>query len=84
MSQKENNVRGCKVKTSIPKSEWYGTNFTKQHDGGSSAQCLSNNTHYVLNAMELAKSLTTSHRSSKVVIRWRGTTCKRCVIDATM
>lgn len=84
MYQDENNARGCKVKTSSPNKEWNGTNSIKHQRGASSVLCSSNETHCVLSAMELAKWLTTSSRSSKVVMRWNGTTFKQCVIDVTM
>ena len=84
MYQRDNNGRGCKVKTNIPNNDWSEISSINQRRGESYAQCLSNNTHYVLNAAALAKSLTTSHPSSRVAIRWRGTTSKQCVIDVTM
>lgn len=83
MCQRDNNGRGCKVKTRPANNDWSGTSFINQPRGVNYAQCLSNKTHYVLNAAALAKSLTTSHPLSRVAIRWRGTTSKQCVIDVT-
>jgi hypothetical protein len=84
MYQGENNGRGCKVRNNTPKNDWNETNSTIQHRGANYAQCSSNDIHCVLNAAALAKWLTTSHPSSKVAIRWNGTTYKRCVIDVTI
>jgi len=84
MYQGENNGRGCKVRNNIPNNDWNETSFIIQHRGANYAQHSSSNIHCVLNAMALAKSLTTSHPSNKVAIRWRGTTYKRCVIDVTI
>lgn len=83
MYQNENNDRGCKVRNNIPKNDWNGTNFITQRRGESYAPHSSNNIHCVLNAMALAKWLTTSFPSSRTAIRWRGTTYKQCVIDVT-
>ena len=84
MYQRENNARGCKVRTKQAKPDWNATSSIKQVRGESYAQCSSNNTRCVSNAMELDKWLTTSFPSSKVVNRWRGTTYKQCVIDVTI
>jgi hypothetical protein len=84
MYQNENNGRGCKVRTKQAKQDWSETSFIKQPHGESCVGCLSNEIHCVLNAVELAKWLTTSFPSSKVVNRWRGTIYKQCVIDVTM
>ena len=83
MYQREKTGRGCKVRTKRAKHDWKGTSFTKRQRGENYAPCSSNAIHCVSNAMELAKWLTTSFPSSKVVNRWRGTTYKRCVIDVT-
>jgi len=83
MYQRDNNDHGCKVKIKQVKHGPSVTSFIKQPHGGSSAECLSNNIQCVLNAKELAKSLTTSCQSVRVAIRWRGTTYKQCVIDVT-
>lgn len=83
MYQNENNDRGCKVRNNIPKNDWNGTNFITQRRGESYAPRSSNNIHCVLNAMALAKWLTTLNPSNRVAIRWRGTTYKQCVIDVT-
>lgn len=83
MYQRENNARGCKVRTRPAKHDWNETSSINQAHGESYAQCISNEIHCALNAMELAKWLTTSFPSSRVVNRWRGTTYKRCVIDVT-
>ena len=84
MYQRENNARGCKVRTKRAKHDWKGTSFTKRQRGENCAPCSSNEIHYALNAMELAKWLTTLNPSNRVVIRWRGTTYKQCVIDVTI
>ena len=84
MYQRENNGRGCKVRNNIPRKDWNETNSIIQHRGESYAPHSLNNTHCVLNAMALAKSLTTSNPSNRVAIRWRGTTYKQCVIDVTI
>ena len=83
MYQRENNARGCKVRTRPAKHDWNATSSINQAHGESYAQCISNEIHCALNAMELAKWLTTLNPSNRVVIRWRGTTYKRCVIDVT-
>lgn len=83
MYQRDNNGHGCKVKTSQAKRDCNAIGSIKQPRGENSAECLSNNIQHVLNAKELAKSLTTSCQSVKVVTRWRGTTYKQCVIDVT-
>ena len=83
MYQRDSNGLGCKVKTKQAKQDWNATSSINQPHGESSAQCLSNNIQHVLNAKVLAKSLTTSCQSVKVVTRWRGTTYKQCVIDVT-
>lgn len=84
MYQRENNGLGCKVKTNTPTNDWSGTNSINQRRGVNYVQCSSSDIHCVSSAMALAKSLTTSHPSSRVVIRWRGTTYKQCVIDVTI
>jgi len=84
MYQRENNARGCKVRTKQAKHDWNATSSINQAHGESYAQCSSNNIHCVSNAMALDKWLTTSFPSSKVVNRWRGTTYKQCVIDVTI
>jgi len=84
MYQRENNARGCKDHNNIPTKDCHGTNFTIQARGENYDRHSSSNIHCVLNAMELAKWLTTSFPSSKVVNRWRGTTYKQCVIDVIM
>jgi len=83
MYQRDNNGHGCKVKTKQASNDWNEISSTKQPHGEGSEQCLSNNIQHVLNAKVLAKSLTTSCQSVKVVTRWRGTTYKQCVIDVT-
>ena len=83
MYQREKTGRGCKVRTKQAKRDWSATSSINQAHGESCAPCSSNEIHCALNAMELAKWLTTSFPSSKVVNRWRGTTYKRCVIDVT-
>ena len=83
MYQRDNNDRGCKVRNNIPKNDWNETNSTIQHRGASCDRCSSNDIRCVLNAAALAKWLTISFPSSKVAIRWSGTTYKRCVIDVT-
>ena len=84
MYPNENNARGCKVRNNIPNNDWNETNFITQPHGANCDPCLSNDIHCALNATALAKWLTTSYRSSKVVIRWNGTTYKQCVIDVTI
>lgn len=84
MYQRENNGLGCKVRTKQAKRDWNETSFTKQRRGESYVQCSSSAIHCVSNAKALDKWLTTSFPSSKVVIRWRGTTYKQCVIDVTI
>lgn len=84
MYLRDNNGRGCKAKTNTPNNDWSGISSINRRRGVNYAQCSSSAIHYVLNAMALAKSLTTSHPSSRVAIRWRGTTCKQCVIDVTI
>ena len=84
MYQRENNGLGCKVKTNTPNNDWSATSSINQRRGVNYAQCSSSDIHCVSNAMALAKSLTTSHPSSRVAIRWRGTTYKQCVIDVTI
>ena len=83
MYQRENNARGCKVRTKRAKHDWNATSFIKRQRGENYAPCSSNGTRYVSNATELAKWLTTLNQSNRVVIRWRGTTYKQCVIDVT-
>jgi len=83
MYQKENAGLGCKVRTNTPKTGSSATSSTSQRRGESYDQCSSRDIRFVLNAAELVKSLTTSHQSNRVAIRWRGTTFKRCVIDVT-
>jgi len=83
MYQRENNGRGCKVKTKRAKHDWKGTSFTKRQRGENYAPCSSNAIHCVSNATELAKWLTILNPSNRVAIRWRGTTFKQCVIDVT-
>lgn len=83
MYRNEKTGRGCKVKTKQVSKGLSATSSTSQQHGESYDQCSSSGIHYVLNAAELAKSLTTSHPSSRVAIRWRGTTYKQCVIDVT-
>jgi hypothetical protein len=84
MYQRENNDRGCKVRNNKAKNASSATSFTIQPHGVSYAQRSLNSTLCASNAMELAKWLTTSFPSSKVVNRWRGTTFKQCVIDVTI
>ena len=84
MYQRDNNGRGCKVKTNIPNNDWSEISSINQRRGVSYAPRSSNNIHCVLNAMVLAKWLTTSFPSSRTAIRWRGTTYKQCVIDVTI
>ena len=84
MYQRENNDRGCKVRNNTAKNAYNATSSIIQPHGVSYAQRSSNSIHCASNAMELAKWLTTSCRSSKVVNRWRGTTFKQCVIDVTI
>ena len=83
MYQRENNARGCKVKTSPANNDWKETNSISQAHGEDCAECLSSATRCVLNAIQLVRSLTTSFPSKVVVIRWRGAICKRCVIVVT-
>ena len=83
MYQRENNGRGCKVKTSQANNALKETNSISQPHGEDCAECLSSGTRCVSNVKVLAKWWTTSFPSKAVVIRWRGTTCKRCVIVAT-
>ena len=84
MYQRENNGRGCKVKTSQANNALKEINSISQPHGEDCAECLSSGTRCVLNVKALGKLLTTSSQSKAVVIRWRGTTCKRCVIVVTM
>jgi len=84
MSQRENNARGCKVKTSQANNALKEINSISQPHGEDCAECLSSGTRCVSNVKALAKWWTTSFPSKAVVIRWRGTTCKRCVIGVTM
>ena len=84
MYQRENNGLGCKVRTKQASKELNATNSIKQAHGERSAICSSSDIRCVLNATALAKWLTTSSQSSKVAIRWNGTTYKRCVIDVTI
>lgn len=84
MYQNENNGRGCKVRNNIPNNDWNETNSIIQPHGVNYDRCSSNDIRCVLNAAALAKWLTTSSQSSRVAIRWNGTTFKRCVIDVTM
>lgn len=79
----ENNGRGCKVKIKQASNERNETSSISHMRGDNFAQCSSNAIHCVLNAMELAKLLTTSFQSNRVAIRWRGTTFRQCVIDVT-
>ena len=83
MYQRENNARGCKVKTSPANNDWKETNSISQPHGEDCAECLSSGTRCVSNVKALAKWWTTSFPSKAAVIRWRGTTYKRCVIVAT-
>ncbi len=83
MYQNENNARGCKAHTKAANKDWNATNSINRMHGDNCDQCSSNDIRCVLNAMELARWLTTSYRSSRVVIRWNGTTSKQCAIDVT-
>ena len=84
MYQRESNGLGCKVRNNKAKNAYNETSFIIQPHGVSYEQRSSSNTLCASNAMELAKWLTTSCQSSKVVNRWRGKTFKRCVIDVTI
>ena len=84
MYQRENNGRGCKVKTSQANNALKEINSISQPHGEDCAECLSSGTRCVSNVKALAKWWTTSFPSKAAVIRWRGTTCKQCVIVATM
>ena len=84
MYQRENNGLGCKVRTKQVSNVKNETSSIKPVRGERSAICSSNDIHCVSNAMALAKWLTTSSQSNKVVIRWSGTTYKQCVIDVTI
>jgi len=84
MYQRENNARGCKVKTSPANNDWKETNSISQPHGEDCAECLSSGIRCVLSVKALVKWWTTSFPSKAAVIRWRGTTCKRCVIGVTM
>ena len=83
MYQRDNKGLGCKVKTKQANNDWSETSSINRAHGDHYEICSSSAIHYALNAAALAKWLTTSHPSSKVAIRWRGTTSKRCVIDVT-
>ena len=84
MYQRENNGRGCKVKTNRAKHGLKEINSISQPHGENCVQCLSSGIRCVLSVKALVKLLTTLSQSKAVVIRWRGTTCKRCVIGVTM
>ena len=84
MYQRENNGRGCKVKTSQANNALKETNSISQPHGEDCAECLSSGTRCVSNVKALAKWWTTSFPSKAAVIRRRVTTCKQCVIVATM
>lgn len=84
MYQNENNARGCKVRTKAANKDWNEINSINRMRGDNYDQCSSSAIHCVLNARELARWLTTSSRSSRVVIRWNGTISKRCAIDVIM
>jgi len=83
MYQNENNARGCKAHTKAANKDWNATNSINRMHGDNCDQCSLNDIRCVLNAMELARWLTTSYQSSRVVIRWSGTTSKQCAIDVT-
>lgn len=84
MYQRENNGLGCRVRTKPANNAKNETSSIKPVRGERSEICSSKDIHCVLNATALAKWLTTSSQSNKVVIRWSGTTYKQCVIDVTI
>ena len=83
MSQKENNGRGCKVRTSLHAQGLNETSSIKQVPGVPCGTCLSSGIRYVWNVNQSGKLSTISFQSKTAVTHLNGTICKQCVTDVT-